>query len=95
MKKLKAAATGGLLFLAASAITTSCISIPDDIDAENFEEKISEVQSRTIEGIQDALDQPLVVVSQTGDTVVSYLPDSVAEGTAVRKITHTKPCTLW
>lgn len=87
MKKLTAAATAGLLLLAASAITTSCISIPDDIDAENFEERISEVQSRAIEKIQDTLDQPLVVVSQTGDTVVSYLPDSVAEGTAVRKIT--------
>lgn len=87
MKKLTAAATAGLLLLAASAITPSCISIPDDIDAENFEEKISEVQSRAIEKIQDTLDQPLVVVSQTGDTVVSYLPDSVAEGTAVRKIT--------
>lgn len=88
MKKLTAAATAGLILLAASAIPTSCsISVPDDIDAEKFEEKISEVQSRAIEGIQDALDQPLVVVSQTGDTVVSYLPDSVAEGTAVRKIT--------
>ena len=75
------------MFLAASILPASCISIPDDLDNKEIEESISLIQARTIEGIQDALDQPIVVVSQTGDTVVAYSPDSIAEGSPVRKIT--------
>lgn len=87
MRKITAIIAALVLTLAVVSLVTSCIYIPDNIDTEEFEQKISEVQIRTIEGIRDALDQPLLVVSQTGDTVVSYMPDSVAEGTAVRKIT--------
>ncbi len=87
MKKIITTATGGLMFLAASILPASCISIPDDLDNKEIEESISLIQARTIEGIQDALDQPIVVVSQTGDTVVAYSPDSIAEGSPVRKIT--------
>ncbi len=87
MKKFITAIAPGLLLLAASALPTSCITIPDNIDSEELESKIYEVQAKAIDQIHEALDQPLLVVSQTGDTVVAYMPDSVAEGVAVRKIT--------
>ena len=87
MKKITTATVSGLLLLLASALPTSCITIPDNIDSKELQEKISDIQVRALDEIHDALNQPLLVVSQTGDTVVAYMPDSVAEGTAVRKIT--------
>lgn len=80
-------AAGGALLLAMSVIPTSCITIPEEMDSKDLEQKISDIQARAIENIHDALDQPLVVVSQTGDTIVAYMPDSVSEGTSVRNIT--------
>lgn len=87
MKKITTATVSGLLLLLASTLPTSCITIPDNIDSKELQEKISDIQVRALDEIHDALNQPLLVVSQTGDTVVAYMPDSVAEGTAVRKIT--------
>lgn len=91
-------AAGGALLLAMSVLPTSCITIPEEMDSKDIEQKISDIQARAIENIHDALDQPLVVVSQTGDTIVAYMPDSVSEGTSVRNITirvdekaHTDP----
>lgn len=80
-------AAGGALLLAMSVLPTSCITIPEDMDSKDIEQKISDIQARAFENIHDALDQPLVVVSQTGDTIVAYMPDSVSEGAAVRNIT--------
>lgn len=85
MKKIISTVSGALL-LAASSTMTSCVYIPKDITPEKIEEKISAIQSITIAGIQEALEQPIVVVSQTGDTIVSYIPDSIPEETAIRKI---------
>lgn len=87
MKKIITTTASSLLLLAAFALPTSCITIPENIDSEELESKIYEVQAKAIDQIHEALDQPLLVISQTGDTVVAYMPDSVAEGTAVRKIT--------